>query len=294
MVDDPQAVRDYILYLREDSKTLNDIQERHIRKQKLFRDIEQRNKKEGQKKKIEDQSSSDRAVFEPLALVTTASFLFIITFSNIVHGIPPCSLQFALIRKNRLTAMWHWIIPCSFIFFWYIAGYVRGHSCTKLSPLDVEKGSSSFGIKRRVAQFSVKSPLDYLIGPGRKDGLYITCMQHFADYVGNLKAGSYFSSWHNVGSAYSFLIASLVLCCFPFFNYEEEGMSSKSCVGPWAKAGLVLTGLVMGWFSWVGGSVTGWLFEMGNVAERLRKECLRKGMKLKEGESTGKDRLEAR
>jgi hypothetical protein len=70
-------------------------------------------------------------------------------------------------------------------------------------------------------------------------------------------------------------------------------MSSKSCVGPWAKAGLVFSVLAIGWILWVGGRVTGWHFEMGNVAKRLRRECLRKGMELGKGESTDKDRLEA-
>jgi hypothetical protein len=219
ITDEPQAVMDYILHLRKASETLNDIQQRHIRKQKPFRDIELRNKKEEQKKEIEDQLPSDWEALETLGLVIAASFLFVMMFSNIVHGIPPWSPQFALIRKNCLTEMWHWIIPSGFILFWAIAGYARGHPCTKLPRSDIKKDNSSFGIKRRVAQFPVKFPLDDLIRPGEKDELYITPTQHFADYVSNLKAGSDFSIWHNVGSAYNFLLASLVLCCFPFFSY---------------------------------------------------------------------------
>lgn len=297
MTDNPQAVMDYIMRLRGESEAarrdLNDTKKElmRIHRPKSSRTFEQRTMEQEQKETIVAELPSTRGVLEPLSFVIVVSFFFLITFSNILYGIPPWSPQFELIRKNCLTAtMWHWIIPFSFILFLFTIGCMQSYSYTKISPTDNQKDNSRLGIKKRAAQFASGRPYP-LNGPGEEMALHLT--QLFADYVGIPQAGSPFSRWYTIGKAYAMLLDSLILCCFPFITWQKGGREDVSCVGHWAKGGLMLAVLALGLIAWLQGIVTGWYFGMEGIAKRLRRECLRKGAELEQGEGGDRERLEA-
>jgi hypothetical protein len=129
-----------------------------------------------------------------------------------------------------------------------------------------------------------------LDGKDSRDMLYITPTRAFADYVSNLRAGSAFSNCH-VGRLYGFFLNTLIICCFPFLKWENG--SDETCIGPWAKARLVLAVLALASFAWVHGRLAGFFFGMGRCAKKLRRYCLSQGIELERGETSGRDRLEA-
>lgn len=244
MTANPQAVIDYIMYLRGENevaqRALNDTQKElmQISCPKSSRTFEQRNMKHEQKENIATEflNTGDLG---PLVLITiSASACFLPAFSNILYGILPWSSQFELIRNNCFTAtMSHWITPFSFILLLFIVGYLQGFSHTKIFPTDNQKDNSRFGIKRRVAQFASNPPypLGYLNDSEEQRTLCLT--QLFADYVGNPRVGSSFSKWRTIGHGYALLVNSVMLCFFPFITWQKGGRNDVNCVGNWAKGG---------------------------------------------------------
>jgi hypothetical protein len=99
MADNPQAVMDYILTLREDSKWLNIIETNENRKLKLAQDIEKRDKLEKQMGEIEDRLPGFLAAELPPMAAIIWSAVIPVTSSNI-WDFPPWSSEFRIISEN--------------------------------------------------------------------------------------------------------------------------------------------------------------------------------------------------
>jgi hypothetical protein len=294
MFDNPHAVIDYILSVREDPQQLDDIQKKIAQVSERRQAAKKRRQEREAKEDIEDGlDSSTGQVFVVATGSIVTSGMAVVFFSSMFHGIPPWSSEFELIRKNCLTAKWHCILPFSFIVIPFCVGCVQGYQRTKVSLADTEKDNSRLGIKRRLAQIPFRSFLGPPAGVQDEKKPYFAAPRDFADYVGSMKISSRFSKWQTVGLTYMLFLNLWILCCLPFFDYAEDEVKSRSCVGPWAKAGLLLVVLVFCHFVWMSGSCTGWAFGMGSLAEALRKECLRKNGEPEGCEESGKQRLES-
>lgn len=112
--DNPQAVMDYILTLREDSKWLNVIEENANRKLKLAQHIEKRDKEEKQMEEIEDGLPDLLTALLPPTVAIIFSAGIPLMFSNIWDGFPLWSPEFGKTAENFPLVMWHVIIPLSF------------------------------------------------------------------------------------------------------------------------------------------------------------------------------------
>jgi hypothetical protein len=200
MADNPQAVVDYILTLRKDSKWLNIIEENANGKLKMAQNIGKRDKEEKQMEEIEDRLPCfpDALVLPTVAIIFSAGFPLM--FSNIWDGFPPWSSEFRIISENFPLVMWHVIIPFSFMVLIYIISFTRAYSSSKLSPTYTQTGSSNLGMQRRREQLINNDPFPFggRVGEVKKGPTYLTLTRLFADYVGNLHAGSPFSTWNCV------------------------------------------------------------------------------------------------
>jgi len=291
MADNPQAVMDYILTLHEDSKWLNIIEANENRKLKLAQDIEKRDKQEKQMAEIEDQLPGFLAAVLPPTVAIIWSAVIPVTSSNI-WDFPPWSSEFRIISENFPLVMWHVIIPFSFMVLIHIVSFTRGYSYSKLSPTYNQIGSLNLGMERRREQLINNDRFPY-VGQGqevKRGATYLTRTRLFADYVGNLHAGSPFSTWNCVSSSCVLLPALLVFLRSLFSSWEQE---SVNCAGLWVRGVYVLLTVPLSWLSWNHGLQVGFDFGMGCFAKRLRSECLRKDLELVKGEVSRKERLEA-
>ena len=74
--------------------------------------------------------------------------------------------------------------------------FTRGYSYSKLSPTYNQTGSLNLGIERRIEQLINNDPFPF-VGQGeevKRGATYFIRTRLFADYVGNLHAGSLFST----------------------------------------------------------------------------------------------------
>ena len=295
MYDDPHPIIHYILSIREDPQKLDDVQKKIERICARRQEIEERKAKRQRRKEIEDEFSFKSRIglsFMVYILAVFAIALAVVTFSNVLHGIPPWSPEFRLIRKNCLAAKWHPFLLFSFIFASFIVGAVQGYAYTKLSVADIEKDSSKLGIARRLSQVPedlTTLMCDYLSGSEPVPRIFPP--SNFASYVGSMSPFSQYSKWDQFVWAFGFLGSSFTICCMPFLNDKEDDIENGNCVGDLAKLGFLFIVLLISVGLCSVGRLKGWCFGMGRLARRLRRECLRESAGLEGCEGSGKQRL---
>jgi len=142
-------------------------------------------------------------------------------------------------RHKFLDIKWHWVIPFGLIVLAYVAGFAKGHLSTTVDQQDIETCNSRFGIKKRIEQ----CPLPMFRAPKdqeKKKKFYVAQIGKFADYLGNLNSGSFYSRAFTLGLSYTLLLDALVLCCAPLFPYAQDYEAKNTCVEIWAKTGVLL------------------------------------------------------